>query len=54
MIPASPFVLGRMRHLDLLALWHYLNPDLHEQRGVQAGRMTTGQLVRAILASART
>ena len=47
----TPFELGRMPHLDLLALWHELNPDLHEQRGVQAGAMTTGCLVAAILAS---
>ena len=27
--PTSPFQLGRMRHLDLLALWHQLHPDNH-------------------------
>ena len=47
------FDLGRMRHLDLLALWHRLNPDLHEQYGKQAAQMTTGQIVASIL-EART
>ena len=48
------FDLGRMRHLDLLALWHQLNPDSHDHRGVHAARMTTGQLVAAVLGSPRT
>jgi len=26
----TAFQLGRMRHLDLLALWHQLNPDSHD------------------------
>lgn len=49
--PTSVFQLGRMRHLDLLALWHQLHPDLHDQHGTMAARMTTGQLAAAILGS---
>ena len=54
MTPTSVFDLGRMRHLDLLALWFTLHPQ--ESRGNTAdpvGRLTTGHLVKAILAGAR-
>jgi hypothetical protein len=43
------FQLARMRHLDLLALWHQLNPDGHEQDGQTPARMSKDWLVTAIL-----
>ena len=44
MTPTSVFVLGRMRHLDLLALWHELNPDNAEVRAKPFGAVTTTRL----------
>jgi len=44
------FDLGRMRHLDLLALWHLLHPDGHH--GLTGDLMATASkenLVAAIL-----
>ena len=49
MTPASVFQLARMRHLDLLALYHRLYPDGHEHGGAVAGRMSSDWLVTAIL-----
>jgi len=45
----SAFDLGRMRHLDLLALWHARNPDSHEhyQRGI--ARLSKENLIARIL-----
>ena len=43
------FQLARMRRLDLLALWHMLNPDGHERDGQVAGRMSSDWLATAIL-----
>ena len=40
MTPTSVFALGRMRHLDLLALWHQLNPDNAEVRAKPFGAVT--------------
>jgi hypothetical protein len=41
--------LGRMRHLDLLALWHRLNPDMHEHAQREIGRLSHDCLAAAIL-----
>ena len=51
MTPTSVFTLGRMRHLDLLALWLQLNPDNQEVRSLPMGRVSTGVLVKAITES---
>lgn len=51
MTPTSVFDLGRMRQIDLLALYFRLNPDTHE--GVNArgmGRAPAWQLIGAITA----
>lgn len=42
------FALGRMRHLDLLALWCYLNPDGHERDQQVLARLSKERLVAAI------
>jgi hypothetical protein len=48
----SVFQLGRMRHLDLLALWHRLHPDGHHGTdGDKAARMSKDGLAAAILGS---
>ena len=44
----SVFQLGRMRHLDLLAMWHRLNPDGHEGTGIRLAQASIGILVKAI------
>ena len=50
MIPTSVFQLARMRRLDLLAIWHRLNPDGHHGAdGDLAARMSKDWLVTAIL-----
>lgn len=46
----SAFHLGRMRHLDLLALYHRLHPDGHENFAQYAARMSKDRLA-ATLAS---
>ena len=46
--PTSVFDLGRMRHLDLLAIWHQLHPVGQEHDGLQAARMSKDWLVTAI------
>lgn len=47
----TAFALGRMRHLDLLALWHRLNPDGHHgTESDRAARMSKENLAAAILA----
>jgi hypothetical protein len=50
--PTSVFQLGRMRHLDLLALWHELNPGNAYSHGecLIAG-VSKEHLVAAILAT---
>lgn len=47
----SPRTPGRMRHLDLLALWHQLNPDGHERSQMPVGRMSKDWLASAIIAA---
>ena len=47
----SVFQLARMRHLDLLAMWHQLNPDLHEHWGRDMARLSHDCLAAAILGS---
>lgn len=47
----SAFALGRMRHLDLLALWHRLNPGAGTHTGLTVARLSTSQLVREVLNS---
>ena len=49
--PTSVFQLARMRRLDLLALWHQLNPDLHEHWGRDMARLSADRLAAAILNS---
>jgi hypothetical protein len=46
----TAFTLARMRHLDLLALWHQLHPDAHQRDTLRVARMTKDQLA-AILAA---
>lgn len=45
------FALGRMRHLDLLALWLELHPDNQEDRAQPMGRVSKERLAAAILES---
>jgi hypothetical protein len=40
----SVFALGRMRHLDLLAMWHQRNPDSHESGAHLAAGMSKDRL----------
>jgi hypothetical protein len=47
--PTSVFQLGRMRHLDLLALWHQLHPDSHQRDALAVARLSAGQLATTIL-----
>lgn len=47
----SALSLGRMRHLDLLAMWHRLNPHAGTHAGLTVARLTTSQLVREVLNS---
>jgi hypothetical protein len=52
----TPFTLGRMRHLDLLALWHQLNPPTEagaDMAGYRAGRLSKDNLAALILDGAR-
>ena len=44
------FALGRMRHLDLLALWHELNPG-DERDLTVIGQLSKERLIAVILAS---
>ena len=46
----TAFDLGRMRHLDLLALWHALHPDAHKDNTI--ARLSKECLAAAILRSA--
>jgi hypothetical protein len=43
------FHLGRMRHLDLLAVWHRLNPGGREQQTLRVARLCKENLIAAIL-----
>lgn len=55
--PTSVFQLGRMRHVDLLALWFQLHPSASHGRGHEDARiaaMATSQLAAAILNGAPT
>jgi hypothetical protein len=45
MIPTSVFQLGRMRHLDLLALWHWCHPDSKQYAQLQIGRLSRERLI---------
>jgi len=45
----TAFGLGRMRHLDLLALWHQLHPDAHEHVRRDIGGLSKDNLAAAIL-----
>ena len=45
----NAFTLGRMRHLDLLALWHARNPDMHEHYQRQIARLSKDNLAALIL-----
>lgn len=47
------FQLGRMRHLDLLTIWHRLNPDGHQRDALLVAAMPKDQLATAVIASAR-
>jgi hypothetical protein len=47
----TPFTLGRMRHLDLLALWHRLNPDAHQKHQDLLHSITHDALAALILSS---
>jgi hypothetical protein len=42
--PTSVFQLGRMRHLDLLAMWHQLHPDSHEHWKLKIARLSKDNL----------
>jgi hypothetical protein len=43
------FQLARMRHLDLLALWHRLNPDSHLHDALRIAALSKDCLAAAIL-----
>jgi len=47
------FDLGRMRHLDLLAMWHYRNPDSHLYDALRVARLPSqdGRLIATLAAS---
>ena len=47
--PTSVFDLARMRHLDLLALWHRMHQDRRGDVDGLASRMSKDWLVTAIL-----
>jgi hypothetical protein len=47
--PASVFQLGRMRHLDLLSMWHQLNPDSHDHWKLKIARLSHDNLAALIL-----
>lgn len=51
MIPTSPFALGRMRHLDLLALYYQAFPELRggSSQLERAGRMSKEWLATQII-----
>ena len=49
MIPTSVFQLARMRHLDLLAIWHQMHEDRRGDVDALASRMSKDWLVTAIL-----
>ena len=55
MTPTSVFQLGRMRHLDLLALWHQQHPDMHLDTTLarRIGELSKDQLAAVIRAGAR-
>jgi len=55
MTPTSVFDLGRMRHLDLLALWHQQHPDMHLDTTLarRIGELSKDQLAAVIRADAR-
>ncbi len=46
--PTSVFALGRMRHLDLLALWFLMNP---RGRGCSAEDLAAAQMPKDALAA---
>lgn len=50
--PTSPFALGRMRHLDLLTIWHQLHPDSHEHDSRLIAGTSKETIAAAILTSA--
>ena len=41
----SVFQLGRLRHLDLLAEWHYRNPDSHLYDALRIARLSRDRLI---------
>lgn len=45
----TAFALGRMRHIDLLALWHEANPGARDRTGYRVARMTKEGLISHIL-----
>ena len=47
----SAFTLGRMRHLELLAIWHLLNPDGHQRHQLTVARLSKENLIGQILAT---
>ena len=49
MTPTSVFALGRMRHLDLLALWLQLHPDNQQDRATWMATLSKERLAAAIL-----
>jgi len=45
----TAFALGRMRHLDLLALWHRLHPDSRERHVLVIAALSKDTLAALIL-----
>ena len=45
----TAFQLGRMRHLDLLAVWHRLHPNSRTRDQVVIARLSKDNLAAAIL-----
>lgn len=48
----TPFTLGRMRHLDLLAVWHQAHPNSRERNQRVVAGLAKDALAALILAGA--
>jgi len=46
------FGLGRMRHLDLLALWHEANPDSHQRYSTVIAALSKENLISQLISPA--
>jgi len=46
------FELGRMRHLDLLALWHAAHPDSHQRDALRVAALSKENLISQLISPA--